>query len=141
MAHSEHAPDPERVRISLRLKAGRYLAGYADGDGKPTALSVEELAQHPLLVANRITRNRLEEVEQTKTAARPMELEKIAVALGLGDDWFAAEPSLVSQLDDAERVLREAVQVARELRQAQEAAAAAAGGPGHRKPGGAGDAA
>lgn len=133
-------PDPERVRVSLRLKAGRYLAGRADDDGKPIALPVDELAKNPLLVANRITRNRLEEIEQTKTSARPMELEKIAVALGLPEDWFAALGS-ATQLDDAEHLLREAIRVARENLQAQEAEAAAGGARGRRRPGaGGGDA-
>jgi transcriptional regulator with XRE-family HTH domain len=128
----DEAERTERVRISLRLKAGRHLAGRVDEDGKPAAMSVAELAEHPELVTNGISRNRLEEIEQIKTSARPMELDRIALALGLPPDWF--EPP-ATRLDVAERVLREAAQVAQELRRAQEEAAAGGGGPGHRKPG------
>lgn len=128
----DEAERTERVRVSLRLKAGRHLAGGVGEDGKPAALTVAELAEQPDLVANGITRNRLEEIEQIKTSARPMELERIAVALGLAPDWFAPP---ATQLDGAERVLREAAQVARELRRAQAEAAAGGIEPGRRKPG------
>lgn len=84
-----------RVQVSLRLKAGRWLAGGLERRDRPNAkpkaaaLGVSALAEHPVLMENSITRNRLEEIEQLKTRARPMELEKIAGALGQPPDWFA----------------------------------------------------
>jgi len=80
---------PTSTEISARLKAARWLIG-ATSD-KPAPLSVESLAKHPLLVKNRITKNRIEEIEQAKAKARSMELEKIADALGLPHAWFTAE--------------------------------------------------
>lgn len=82
------------VEISRRLKAARWLVGGEDARGKPTALSVEDLAAREPLPANRITSNRLEEIEQLKADARPMELDKIAEALGLPPWWFTAAASL-----------------------------------------------
>lgn len=79
--------------ISRRLKAARWLAGGVDEKGKPKELKVAELAQIPPLPENGITANRIEEIEQLKVRGggpRPMELEKIARALGLPGDWFAA---------------------------------------------------
>jgi hypothetical protein len=78
----------DRSIVSLRLKAGRYLAGRIDEKGRAIPLPVSELAEHPLLQENAISRNRLEEFEQMRTDARPMELEKVALALGLSTDWF-----------------------------------------------------
>jgi hypothetical protein len=52
-------------------------------------LPVSELAEHPLLRDNRITRNRIEEIEQMKVAARPLELDALARALELPASWFS----------------------------------------------------
>jgi len=52
-------------------------------------LPVSELAEHPLLRDNRITRNRIEEIEQMKVTARPLELDALARALELPPDWFS----------------------------------------------------
>lgn len=72
----------DSVQVALRLKAARWLAGALDQSGKPAALPVSDLAQRPPLPENRITRNRIEEIEQLKAAPRPMEVEKLAEALG-----------------------------------------------------------
>lgn len=82
-------PDP--AETSRRLKAARWLAGGVDADGKPKQLKVAELAQRWPLPENGIKANRLEEIEQLKITAPPMELEKIAEALGLPHEWFSAE--------------------------------------------------
>jgi len=52
-------------------------------------LPVSELAEHPLLRDNRITRNRIEEIEQMKVMARPLELDALARALELPPEWFS----------------------------------------------------
>lgn len=79
------------AEISRRLKAGRWLAGAMDDDGKPKSLTTAQLAEHPLLVENGISSNRLQEIEQVKITPPPMELEQIARALGLDRGWFVAE--------------------------------------------------
>lgn len=90
------ALDP--VQVSLRLKAARYLAGgpARNGKGKETVkpLRVSALAALAPLQENGITRNRLEDFEQLRATARPMELEPIIEALGLPADWFSAESAL-----------------------------------------------
>jgi transcriptional regulator with XRE-family HTH domain len=80
--------DPHRIQVSLRLKAARYLAGRAGSQGV-VPLPVSELAEHSLLRDNRITRNRIEEIEQMKVTARPLELDALARALELPPDWFS----------------------------------------------------
>ena len=84
----EPMADPYRIQVSLRLKAARYLAGRAGSQGV-MPLPVPELAEHPLLRDNRITRNRIEEIEQMKVTARPLELDALARALDLPQGWFA----------------------------------------------------
>jgi 3-hydroxyacyl-CoA dehydrogenase len=84
---------PDRLEISLRLKAGRWLAGTKATTGRQQGsavpLTTDALANHPVLLANRITKNRLEDIEQMRNGeARSMELEKIAEALGLPAAWF-----------------------------------------------------
>jgi transcriptional regulator with XRE-family HTH domain len=87
------------VEISRRLKAGRWLAGGVRADGKPTALTTAELAKRSPLPQNGISVNRLEEIEQLKVSngPRPMELEKIAEALGLPAAWFETDAPSVSR--------------------------------------------
>lgn len=82
---------PAPAEISRRLKAARWLAGGVDQDGKPKQLKVAELAKRSPLPENKITANRLEEIEQLVITAPPMELDKIAEALGLPHSWFSAE--------------------------------------------------
>lgn len=79
------------VEVARRLKAARWLAGGVDPKGKPVQLKVSELAQRDPLPQNRITSNRIEEFEQLVAVARPMELEKIAQALDLRQDYFVIE--------------------------------------------------
>lgn len=99
----------DRLQTSLRLKAARHLAGRLGEKGKrgqrAIPLPVGELADHELLRQNGVTANRLEEIEQMKTDARPMELEKIALALDLSPEWFQADvvPPL-AQTELAERL-------------------------------------
>ena len=71
-----------RLSVSLALKAARYLAGGLDDKGRPAAVSTAQLAQREPLVENGITKNRLEEFEQLKASARPMELQQISRGLG-----------------------------------------------------------
>lgn len=85
------------VEVARRLKAARWLAGGVDTKGKPVQLKVSELAQRESLVQNRITSNRIEEFEQLVAVARPMELEKIAQALGLRQDYFTVERGAASE--------------------------------------------
>lgn len=73
--------------VSRRLKAARWLRGGVDSNGKPGALSRAELARHPVLVGNRITENRLHEIEQIKTTVRIVELIALEEALEL-PRWF-----------------------------------------------------
>jgi hypothetical protein len=91
-----------RAEISARLKAARWLASPTQGDVKPTALSVKELAELEPLKRNEITKNRIEEVEQAKAKGRDMELEKVAEALGLPDWWFTV-PDLFALLRSIEQ--------------------------------------
>lgn len=77
-----------RIEISTRLKAARWLHGAPGERGRPTPLSVAGLVQLEPLRTNRITKNRIEEIEQMKAEARSMELEKIAEALELPHAWF-----------------------------------------------------
>ncbi len=82
------------LEVSLRLKAARFMAGALADDGKRVVpLTVEKLAAHPILVENGITVNRIQEIEQmkTKAPARAMELEKIAEALRVPDDWLKGD--------------------------------------------------
>lgn len=95
---------PDKATVSRRLKAGRWLAGGLDAKGKAAALPVSELAKHPLLQDNGISANRLEEIEQMTPTPRPMELEKVATALGLPADWFVREDP-VRRTDDPFDVL------------------------------------
>jgi transcriptional regulator with XRE-family HTH domain len=81
--------DPRRVDVSKRLKAARQLAGYVDERGKVVPLPVGELVLIPDIAQNGISKNRVEEIEQMKVDARPMELKTIALALSLPEDWFA----------------------------------------------------
>lgn len=83
-------PLPDRLHVSLRLKAARFLRGGADERGRAIAMTTKALAAHPALKANDISSNRLEEFEQLKTDARPMELAVLVQALDLPADWFSA---------------------------------------------------
>lgn len=80
----------DRAEVSRRLKAARWLAGGTNEKGLVAPLETRDLAQRPQLAENRISANRLEEIEQLKVDARPMELDKIAEAMGLPSSWFRA---------------------------------------------------
>jgi len=97
-----------RLEISLRLKAARWIRGYRDSRGKPSAVTTGALAEIEPLKSNGITKNRLEEIEQGKVLARPMELEAIARALKLPRDWFEQGAEASTRLD-ALALLEEAV--------------------------------
>jgi hypothetical protein len=86
---SRMADIERRIEISKRLKAARHLAGYLDEKERVRPLAVEELVQLPSMVRNGITRNRIEDIEQLKVDARPMELAAVAAALSLPSAWFA----------------------------------------------------
>ena len=96
----------DRLTVSLRLKAARHLAGrMSDKRKEAIPLPVADLAAHPLLVENGISRNRLEEIEQMRVDARPMELDQIALALNV-PGWFrppeaAADVPRLPALDPA----------------------------------------
>lgn len=84
-----------RLQVSLRLKAARMLAGHRATEGRQSgsaiALTTAELAASPLVKANGIKRNRIEEIEQMKADARPMELAVLAEALKVPRS-FLTEP-------------------------------------------------
>jgi transcriptional regulator with XRE-family HTH domain len=90
----------ERSEVSRRLKAGRWLAGDLNDKGKATALTPEELATREPLVRNRISANRLYEIEQERVDAREMELEKIAEALDLPPAFFLADAPATQLVSD-----------------------------------------
>jgi transcriptional regulator with XRE-family HTH domain len=129
---------PRPAEVSRRLKAARWLAGGLDEKGKPKPLSVKELAALRPLPENGISANRLEEIEQMKITAPPMELEKIAQALELPDDWFTAEAPQVSRglaaLDQLQQAL---VDLGLAPGPSQEEAPSTEDGPDHQ-PGAAG---
>jgi hypothetical protein len=88
----------DNAQISARLKAARWLNGGLDEKGKPKALSVGDLSQRRPLKENDLSQNRIEEIEQLKAEARPMEVDQLAIALGVPAAWFTAEDwrSLIS---------------------------------------------
>lgn len=105
----------DRPEVSRRLKAARWLAGGVNDKGQVFALETRDLAQCPQLVENKISVNRLEEIEQLKVDARPMELDKIAEAMGLPASWFRAPKVAPLTLDvpvvmDAVRNLAEQIE-------------------------------
>lgn len=104
----------DRPEVSRRLKAARWLAGSLNDKGQVAPLEVRELAQRDQLKENRISSNRLEEIEQLRVDARPMELDKIAEAMGLPSSWFRATKVAPLTLDvpaamDAVRHLAEQI--------------------------------
>jgi len=115
------ADDKDRMGVALRLKAALWLAGRR---GKPgtredpvVAMTTAELAEHPLLVQNDISRSKLDEVLRLRREARPMELQVIADALGLPTSFLLAEQpahDLVEQ-EDSRRDLAEALETIRTL--------------------------
>lgn len=71
-----------RLAVSLGLKAARWLAGTAN-DGHAVPLTTTQLAARQPLVDNGIRKSRLEDFEQMRATARPMELDQISLATGL----------------------------------------------------------
>lgn len=104
----------DRAEVSRRLKAGRWLAGGVDADGKPKQLSAADLAQRPPCVANKISANRIAEIEQLVVDARPMELEKIAECLGL-PSLFASPELPDSQTPAENRAIQELADVVQRM--------------------------
>lgn len=86
-------PD-RKLQVSLRLKAARWLAGARNSKGAAAPMSIEKLAATPDLHENGITKNRLEDIEQMKVDARPMELERIGQALGVNLDDLKRAPAV-----------------------------------------------
>lgn len=86
------AESPEaRLEVSLRLKAGRLLQGFHGPKGA-TGLPIRELVKLSPLAENRVTVNRLQDIEQMKESpAREVELRMVAKALGLPPQWFGYE--------------------------------------------------
>ena len=108
-----------QLEISLRLKAARWLAGSQRVSAKSTtgkeqavALSPEELASRSPLPENRITANKIREIEEMKTFVPPSQITLISEALGFDFDALPLpEPAAVTQkLDALEQALTEAVQ-------------------------------
>jgi transcriptional regulator with XRE-family HTH domain len=113
----------DRGEISRRLKAARWLAGGRNENGQVSPLSPEDLAKRDLLAVNGISANRIYEIEQERITARPMELEKIAVALGVSADWFLADAPSDDDLSDAAEMLApQLLAAAQALRRARESA-------------------
>jgi transcriptional regulator with XRE-family HTH domain len=123
----------DRLTISLRLKAARHLHGRVDDKGKVIPMPVGEVADLPDVRDNGISKNRLEEIEQMKIDARPMELERIALALGMPADWFSSETP-VRRSEDALDVLQRAL-ADLGLAPAPSQGASPSGGPGTDRPG------
>ncbi len=110
--------DPEtanyRGEIARRLKAGRWLAGSIEATGKgragvaAKALTTAELAARYPLPENGITESLIGTIERMERQTNPMELQAVAQALGLGDDWFEPALSLLvrSAQDSASEQLR-----------------------------------
>lgn len=85
----------DRGRVSRRLKAARWLAGTARNErGQVLPAAPAELAADPALRADRITANRIRDLEQERVDARPGELEALAAALGVPAGWFTADDPL-----------------------------------------------
>lgn len=109
-----------RAEIARRLKAGRWLAGGLRGGamrGKTgyevTALSPKELADRPPLAENEITATKLGAIERMERHATPMELERIALGLGMPADYFRQDRdenharSITQMLQEQTELLRE----------------------------------
>lgn len=106
----------QRTGVALRIKAALWLAGRP---GRPNtkedpvvAMSTAELAEHELLIANDISRSKLDEILRLRRDAKPMELRVVADALGLpatfllGDSPFDDEPDERRDLADALETIR-----------------------------------
>jgi hypothetical protein len=115
------ADDQGRIGVALRLKAALWLAGRR---GKPgtredpvVAMTTAELAEHPLLVNNDISRSKLDEILRLRREARPMELQVIAEALGLPPAFLLDERAVheTAGLSDSRRDLADALQTIRTL--------------------------
>ena len=96
----------DRSELARRLKAARALAGFT----KPATLAAQ-----PLMQENGIKASRIREMESVKgrVEVRPMELEVIARACGLPEEWFTAPferlrtgRSLGERLDSLEGLVR-----------------------------------
>lgn len=108
---------PGREQVSRRLKAARWLAGAGRNDrGQLVPLDVRELEEREPLQRNRITANRIRDMEQERVDARELELEAIAEALGVPADWFErAEPLPADEDVRLDRLERRVVETERLL--------------------------
>lgn len=89
-----------RAEIARRLKAARWLAGTIGPSTKGRtgyevkAITPAELAARDPLPANDLTATKLGAIERMERKATPMELEKIAEALGVARDYFTMADGL-----------------------------------------------
>lgn len=125
--------DERRLQISLRMKAARYLAGSRGEKGGATALPNKEVAQRGPLLNEKVSANKLEEVEQMRATLRGSEMDAYIAALRLPADWFdglypADRGNVSTELGAGLRAIAEAVQ---ELRQAREATLRKSAGADH----------
>lgn len=115
-----------RLKISLRMKAARYLAGERSTGKKREAVQIpnRDLVELGPLQDEKVTFNQLTEVEQMRATLTRTEMEAYIRALKLPDDWFdGLYPSDRGEVSTAfGALLRGVEEVARELRQAREAA-------------------
>jgi hypothetical protein len=85
------------LQVSRRLKAARWLAGTAtDANGKPLALTADELAKREPMASNGLTANAIGELERMTRVLRPMEIRIIASALGVPYSFFEGPDLLFS---------------------------------------------
>jgi hypothetical protein len=115
------ADEQDRTDVALRLKAALWLAGRRGKAGTRedpvVAMNTAELANHPLLVQNDISRSKLDEILRLRREARPMELHVIADALGLPASFLLGQKS-AHELGDRggrQRALDEALETIRTL--------------------------
>lgn len=104
----------DRVELSRRLKAARWLAGGTDARGNPVDMTREELAQLPALVRNGITANELSEIERVnvKKDIFDYHLTSIIDALDLPEAYFGEvsprQSEILKRLERIEALLAEA---------------------------------
>lgn len=107
-----------RAEVARRLKAARWLAGSTRPTerGKTgyevTAISPTDLAARPHLTENEISATKLGAIERMERHATPMELERIALGLGMPADYFRQPSgdharSIAEMLQEQTALLRE----------------------------------
>lgn len=86
-----YAAAVDRLAVSLRLKAARHLAGGTNDRGQAVPLPVADLVAREPAKTNGITKSRVEEIEQMRVEARPMELDALAEALGVAPSFLTGD--------------------------------------------------